>query len=90
MPVPHKRMRIIDLDAFVLRRKELGSQRTVAEAAGCSHQYLGELETGVKATCSRAIALGIARAFGGGVDRWFVRASQVTLTDVGAADREVS
>lgn len=90
MPNPSKRMRVIDLDAFVLRRRELGSQRAVAEEAGCSHQYLGELETGVKTTCSRAVALGIARAFGGGVDRWFMRANQVALTDVGAADREVS
>lgn len=87
MPQPRVRMRILDLDDFVWRRKRVGSQRDVAELAGCAKSYLGELEAGVKPYCSRAVAVGLSRALDCTVDELFVRANKVALP--GAA-KEVS
>jgi DNA-binding XRE family transcriptional regulator len=89
VPRPHVRMRPRDLDEFARLRRALGSQREVAELAGCSHQYLGELEIGRKPNCSRGVAVGIARALGMRTDELFVRVDQRAIP-AGEADLEVS
>jgi transcriptional regulator with XRE-family HTH domain len=71
VPAVRERMRLKNRDAFMLERRRHGTLREVAETAEVSHQYLHELETGAKAACSRAIALGISAALGRPLDFHF-------------------